>query len=473
LLYLWRTVFERGGGRLVHVAFALSYFVHRRLWDSSDHCGRLVRTGRGKEGTMKTKQASASKRMGMLIAILVVVALSGLLLHRPMSQWISVRLLLRSENPHEDWFTELASQSPNPAGFLERCWATGKVPHRQLVTAFLKEKALANPAWLSSVERLVMNGTQDGDMSVRELALATMESRKDPLLFDCAEAQLVDPDPLVRQLGLDYLRKTEPARGLPVVIRLLDDPDLRVVTRAETALTRWTGQDLGVRVRMAIPGSEGAQANEVPTENVEKIQDAVKRRKAWWREHAAEFTSKPKAFTRNLQGFGRPQVTDFTLRDLDGKPVRLSDFLGRPVLINFWATWCTACLAEIPDLIALQKKLGERVAIVGVALDGATDEHGHVPGEEHEGEVRSRAASLEKIQKKVERAVKARAINYTVLLDPSSTVGGRFNGGELPTTVIIDASGRFQRRFIGERNLKVFEAMIAQAEQPNAEMPSR
>jgi len=62
--------------------------------------------------------------------------------------------------------------------------------------------------------------------------------------------------------------------------------------------------------------------------------------------------------------------------------------------------------------------------------------------------------------------VKARGINYPVLVDPEGAVGRRFNGGELPTTVIIDAQGRLRRRFIGERSLDVFEAMIAQAAKP-------
>ena len=59
-----------------------------------------------------------------------------------------------------------------------------------------------------------------------------------------------------------------------------------------------------------------------------------------------------------------------------------------------------------------------------------------------------------------------RGINYPVLLDEKNTVGSRFNGGELPTTVIIDAQGRIRRRFIGTRSLPVFEAMIAEASKP-------
>ena len=53
-----------------------------------------------------------------------------------------------------------------------------------------------------------------------------------------------------------------------------------------------------------------------------------------------------------------------------------------------------------------------------------------------------------------------------VLLDEHNEVGGRYNGGELPTTVIVDAQGNVRRRFVGARNLAVFEAMIAEAAMP-------
>ena len=59
--------------------------------------------------------------------------------------------------------------------------------------------------------------------------------------------------------------------------------------------------------------------------------------------------------------------------------------------------------------------------------------------------------------------MKARGINYPILLDERNEVGGRYNGGELPTTVIVDTQGNVRRRFIGARSLPVFEAMITEA----------
>jgi hypothetical protein len=73
---------------------------------------------------------------------------------------------------------------------------------------------------------------------------------------------------------------------------------------------------------------------------------------------------------------------------------------------------------------------------------------------------------LKKVRDKVARTVKARGINYTVLLDEKNEVGGRFNGAELPTTVIVDKNGNVRRRFVGARSLAVFEVMVTEASHP-------
>jgi cytochrome c biogenesis protein CcmG/thiol:disulfide interchange protein DsbE len=68
---------------------------------------------------------------------------------------------------------------------------------------------------------------------------------------------------------------------------------------------------------------------------------------------------------------GKP-AQDFTLQSLDGKQVRLSDFRGKAVLLNFWATWCEPCKIEMPWFVELQKQYGSQgLQIVGVAMDDA------------------------------------------------------------------------------------------------------
>jgi thiol-disulfide isomerase/thioredoxin len=69
----------------------------------------------------------------------------------------------------------------------------------------------------------------------------------------------------------------------------------------------------------------------------------------------------------------RPANLDFTLHDVRGREVTLSDFRGDVVLINFWATWCAPCRVEIPHFIALHEKYRERgLVILGVSVDEST-----------------------------------------------------------------------------------------------------
>ena len=384
---------------------------------------------------MSTIRPRLTFRARFLVGVLAILVLVVCLFHRQINQRLAIYVFLRANSPGEEVLADLAGQSTDPSALLKRAWATGKIVHRQLVIGLLKNQAALNPPWFGSVERLLASGARDGDLSVRELALAGLEASRDARLFDLARLQLDDPDPLVRLLGLQYLRKAAQSNAVPVIMRLIDDPDLRVAAGAEGALRRWSGEDYGVRSHLAIPAQEGDRPAKLDPDKVEIIRHGIQKRKLWW-------------------------------LDLQGKPVRLSDFRGKIVLLNFWTTWCTACLAEIPDLMALQNLAADKVAILGISLDGIPDEHGDEPKAEGGNDTHSHRPTRNEITATVTRAVKTRGINYPVLLDSENSVGARFNGGELPTTVIIDAEGRVRRRFIGERNITVFEAMISEAAQP-------
>lgn len=414
---------------------------------------------------MKSSIFSCAVRKWTLVIILIAAALSWIFLRTRVDDGLSLRLFFNSNNPREELFEDLAKRSTDPIDFLQRSWGTGKVVQRQLVAQFLKDNSSKNPPWFSRVEPLLLACATDADASVRELALGAMDNSHNPVLFDAAKFQLDDLDPLVRQLGLAYLRKSDPQQALPLVIRMLDDPDARIVTEAEVGLAHWTGEDFGIKTRMAIPQ---AGATQIEPSLLEAIHSGVAKRKEWWKTHNEAYAAngspvRPISFSFETNRLLAP---DFRLRDLNGNVVRLSDFRGKVVLINFWATWCTACVAEIPDLIALQNKKDSDVAILGIALDGIPDEHGDISGEDDHDNSHRNSPSSKAIHAKVARTVKARQINYPILLDDKNSVGGQYNGGELPTTIIIDAEGRLRRRFVGERNLHVFEAMISEAKSP-------
>jgi thiol-disulfide isomerase/thioredoxin len=108
----------------------------------------------------------------------------------------------------------------------------------------------------------------------------------------------------------------------------------------------------------------------------------------------------------------------FVLKDLDGHTVRLSDYRGKVVLVNFWATWCPPCRAEMPDLVRLQREHGK----AGLQIIGIT-----YPPEK---------------ETRVRRFAKSLKVNYPIILG-TRQVKARFSSDEtLPLTVVIDREGK-------------------------------
>ena len=130
------------------------------------------------------------------------------------------------------------------------------------------------------------------------------------------------------------------------------------------------------------------------------------------------------------------KAPDFALPDLSGKTVRLSDFEGKVVILDFWATWCPPCRDEVPDFVRLQAKYREKgLAVVGLSLDA-------------EG------------AKLVRPFAEEFNVNYAMLLANEETTR-RFGGiVGIPTTFVLDRTGRIVRKFIGKTDLKVFEETI-------------
>jgi thiol-disulfide isomerase/thioredoxin len=131
---------------------------------------------------------------------------------------------------------------------------------------------------------------------------------------------------------------------------------------------------------------------------------------------------------------GKP-APDFTLKDLDGRNVELSQYRGKVVLVNFWATWCDPCRVEIPWLIEMQQKYSAKgFSVLGIAMD-----------EDGKSVV---APFVEKEQFEVEGGGKS-LMNYPIVIGNEDVVdkfGGLFG---YPTSVLISRDGKQIKRITG------------------------
>jgi thiol-disulfide isomerase/thioredoxin len=133
-----------------------------------------------------------------------------------------------------------------------------------------------------------------------------------------------------------------------------------------------------------------------------------------------------------------PPAPSFTVRGLDGKPLRLSEFRGRPMVVDFWATWCTPCRANMPHLDRIQQRYRDRgLVVLGLSVD-----------DESPVEVRHFADHL---------GVRFRlAMANDAALDQWGPVRS------LPTTVFIGRHGEIVRRVVGYVDAETMDGFAAE-----------
>ncbi|MBE6616900.1 MAG: TlpA family protein disulfide reductase [Ruminococcaceae bacterium] len=132
------------------------------------------------------------------------------------------------------------------------------------------------------------------------------------------------------------------------------------------------------------------------------------------------------------------QIPDFTMYDLSGNPVKLSEFAGKPIIVNFWATWCGPCKNEMPYFQNMYEKYGDQVAFVMVnATDGDRD-------------------TVEKVKEFV-------ADNgYTFPVYCDTELDGVYTYGvyAFPSTLIINADGSLYTGHVGALTQSQLESTI-------------
>jgi len=127
------------------------------------------------------------------------------------------------------------------------------------------------------------------------------------------------------------------------------------------------------------------------------------------------------------------EAPDFTLKTLEGKEVSLSDYKGKKVMLNFWATWCPPCKKEMPAMQQFSEEAGEDIVVLAVNMDPENDVEGFALNYE---------------------------LTFPIVLDQpesGSLISEQYKIMSIPTTFFIDRDGIIQHKFFGEMQLKDME----------------
>lgn len=144
-----------------------------------------------------------------------------------------------------------------------------------------------------------------------------------------------------------------------------------------------------------------------------------------------------KASNDNLGGLKiGVKAPDFELKTLDGKQAKLSDYRGKKILLNFWATWCPPCKEEMPAMEKFHQKAGSDVVILAVNIDPEND---------------------------VKAFAKEMGVTFPILLDSQQAknpVNEKYQVLSIPTTYFIDKDGIIRDKFVGGMTLSHMETTM-------------
>ncbi len=134
--------------------------------------------------------------------------------------------------------------------------------------------------------------------------------------------------------------------------------------------------------------------------------------------------------------YPQEKAYNFYLQDLSGKFYRLSDFKGKIVILNFFATWCRFCRREMPELVSIASEYKDKVQVISVSVDRNPEEV-------------------------LPKFISDYKINFPVLLATDEVISGYGGLTEgIPYTVVIDKNGVITNTYLGARKKEVFEADI-------------
>ena len=144
----------------------------------------------------------------------------------------------------------------------------------------------------------------------------------------------------------------------------------------------------------------------------------------------------PSCETFGIQRFKKMKAPSFSLKGLGGDKITLKELKGKPIILIFWATWCSPCKEELPTLRKFAEGKEDQLGILTIAIDGEN-------------------------KKKVQRFVEENKINLAVLLDEKEEIARTYRVRMVPTTFLIDRDGMMMGAITGQRDWSLPEAWSA------------
>ncbi|GLB60794.1 peroxiredoxin family protein [Cytobacillus sp. NCCP-133] len=127
------------------------------------------------------------------------------------------------------------------------------------------------------------------------------------------------------------------------------------------------------------------------------------------------------------------KAPDFELKNLEGETVKLSDYKGKKIMLNFWATWCPPCKAEMPDIQKFYTEKGNKIVILAVNIDPQYD---------------------------VEGFAKEMRVNFPILLDEDEKAVKAYQILTIPTTFFIDEQGIIRNKYLSAMSIDMMRQYI-------------
>ncbi len=132
------------------------------------------------------------------------------------------------------------------------------------------------------------------------------------------------------------------------------------------------------------------------------------------------------------------KAPDFTAADMNGSEISLSGYRGKTVILNFWATWCPPCKAEIPELINFEKNIsGKNAVLIGINADSGGNS-----------------------KDSVKEYIREKGINYPVIPDPGGRISNLYGIKTLPSTIVISGDGKIVLRHTGAVSTNWLESQL-------------